>query len=166
MARADVLIIIDMQNGVCRYENESLYNLEKIILEIQKLIAEYKAESKPIVFIQHMDEYLQKGSYKWEIVSELNTEVGSYFVEKSHPNSFYKTELEDILNAVHAKSIEICGAETQYCVDSTIKFAHGLGFTVVMHRDTHSGWETEEMTSDKMIQFYEKIWDDRFVTFV
>ncbi len=44
MATADVLLIIDMQNGVCRYEDQTIGNLDHMIEEINKRIAEYASE--------------------------------------------------------------------------------------------------------------------------
>lgn len=166
MSQADVLIVIDMQNGVCFYEDEKLFDLDSIVPKINDLISDYTAQNKPIIFVQHIDDSLKKGSKEWEIIPELNTESANFFIGKTHPNSFYHTNLEDVLKELDAKTIEICGAETQYCVDSTVKFAHGLGYSVFMHRGLHTGWENKEMDTKDMIQFYEKIWDGSFVTFV
>lgn len=62
MATADVLLIIDMQNGVCYYEGQTIGNLDHMIEEINKRIAEYASEEKPIIFVRHSDNYIEKGS--------------------------------------------------------------------------------------------------------
>lgn len=166
MSQADALIVIDMQNGVCFYEDEKLFDLDTIVPKIDDLISDYTVQNKPVIFVQHMDDYLKKGSKEWEIIAELNTEEANYFVEKTHQNSFYHTNLEDILKDIDAKTIEICGAETQYCIDATVKFAHGLGYSILMHRGVHTGWSSKEIDAKDTIQFFETIWDGNFVTFI
>lgn len=166
MKTADVLIVIDMQNGVCYYEDQVIGNFDQIVPRINERIEEYASIKKPIVFVQHIDDYLEKGSKKWEILPKLNSSRGDSFVEKKHPNSFYQTNLKEVLENYNAESIEICGAETQYCVDSTVKFAHGLGYSVYMQKGLHAAWDSELMTADKTIRFYENIWDGNFVTFI
>ncbi|MFO8069221.1 MAG: cysteine hydrolase family protein [Alkalibacterium sp.] len=166
MATADALIIIDMQNGVCHYEDQTIGNLDYLIERINERITDYALEEKPIIFIQHTDDYLEKGTQKWEIIPELNRSHSEYFIEKSHPNSFYHTDLKEVLEKLDAQKIEICGVETQYCVDSTVKFAHGLGYTIQMQKETHSAWDNAWMTGDQTVRFYEEIWHDSFVTFI
>ena len=100
----------------------------------------------------------------WQIIPQLNTS-NAYFIEKTHANSFYQTELKQLLERLSISTIEICGAQTQYCVDTTVKFAHGLGYKVVMQSGATTTYDTEFMTASQTISFYESIWKDRFVTF-
>ena len=58
------------------------------------------------------------------------------FVRKTHANSFYKTNLKEILDQLSVNRIEFCGAQTEYCMDATIKFAHGL--------DTKTLWDRKQ----------------------
>lgn len=166
METADVLIIIDMQKGVCHYEDQTISHFEHIVSRINDRISAYASEEKPVIFIQHTDEYLEKGTEKWEVLSELNQNQSEYFIEKKHPNAFYQTELKDVLDKLDAKILEICGAETQYCVDSTVKFAHGLGYSIIMEKGLHTSWDNEWMQAEETAQFYEMIWKDTFVTFI
>lgn len=58
------------------------------------------------------------------------------------------------------------GVETQYCVDSTVKFAHGLGYTIQMQKGVNRAWDNEQMTGEQTVHFYEDIWGGSFVTFI
>lgn len=166
MATADVLLIIDMQNGVCRYEDQTIGNLDHMIEEINKRIAEYASEKTPVIFIRHSDTYIKKGSQKWEVLSELDTSEAECYIDKTHPNAFYQTNLKEVLDKLDAHALEICGVETQYCVDSTVKFAHGLGYAIQMQKGVNSAWDSEQMTGEQTVRFYEEVWNGSFVTFI
>lgn len=166
MATADALLIIDMQNGVCHYKDQSVPNLKNLIININDRIKTYASEEKPIIFIQHTDEGMQKGSQSWEIIPELDTSHSKYFISKAHPNAFYHTELKEVLDKENVQSLEVCGLETQYCVDATVKFGHGLGFEIQMQKGSNSAWDNDYMTADETTAFYEEIWNNFYVTFI
>ncbi|WP_438763639.1 isochorismatase family protein [Enterococcus sp. AZ194] len=90
----------------------------------------------------------------------------AYFIEKTHANAFYQTELANLLKRLSVSSVEICGAQSQFCVDATVKFAHGLGYQIFMKRGATTTYATEFMTASQTISFYESIWDRRFVSFL
>ncbi len=166
MTTADVLIVIDMQKGVCHYENQTIGQFDRLVSGINDRIAAYVYENKPVIFVQHTDDYLVKGTEQWEVLAELNKDQAHYFIEKKHPNAFYQTELKYVLDKLDTRSLEICGAETQYCVDSTVKFAHGLGYAIIMEKGLHTSWDNNWMSAEDTVKFYESIWNDQFVTFI
>lgn len=90
---ADVLIIIDMQVGVCR-GSQPVTNLATVIAGIQQRITSYRAQNKPIVFVQHHDADLVTGSADWQMIPELPIEATDIVVQKTHANAFYHTDLQ------------------------------------------------------------------------
>lgn len=61
------------------------------------------------------------------------------------------------------RELEICGAQTEYCVDTTIKMAHGLGYQLSMRYGASSTFDNQFMTAKETIQFYENIWEEYFL---
>ena len=159
---ADALLIIDLQNGVCHQEDQSIDHLEQLVLTVNSLIHNYS--ERPIIFVQHCDEELVEGTFAWEIIPEIHTEKGTNFVNKIHANSFYQTNLQELLTQLTITSLEVCGAQTQYCVDTTVKFAHGLGYQLQMRKSASTTYDTPVMSAETLIRFYEDIWDSRFLT--
>jgi hypothetical protein len=51
-------------------------------------------------------------------------------------------------------------------VDSTIKVAHSLGYKLNMLPNATTTMDNKYMSAAKTIQFYENIWDRRFVDFI
>ena len=151
------LIIIDLQNGVCK-SDQVIFNYENLISKINRRIDYYRSQNLPIIFIQHEDNFLQKNSTAWQLVSDLHYKKNDILLSKKHPNSFYQTNLEKILENLGINNLEICGAQTEYCVDATIKMAHG------MQHNTSSTFDNKHMTAEDTINFFENIWNNRFLT--
>lgn len=70
-----------------------------------------------------------------------------------------------LLTELDCHSIELCGAQAEYCIDTTVKFAHGLGYQLMMCRGATTTYDNPFMKAKETIAFYEKIWDKRFLTF-
>lgn len=162
---SDVLIVIDLQNGVCYYQ-EHLFGLEKLLTKANERISLYRKLNKPIIFVQHCDEDLVPGEEPWAIHPNLDVQTQDFFVNKIHANSFYKTNLQEILNQLMVHNIEFCGAQTEYCMDATIKFAHGLGYNNFMVPNGTSTLNNSFMSAEETIHFYENIWNCRFLEFI
>ncbi|RUT36574.1 cysteine hydrolase [Paenibacillus zeisoli] len=162
---ADVLIVVDLQNGVC-YSKEHLFGLEKLLTKVNERISLYRKLHKPIVFVQHCDEELVPGEEQWAINAKLDVQTQDFLVNKIHANSFYRTNLKEILDQLNVHSIEFCGAQTEYCMDATIKFAHGLGYKNLMIKHATSTLNNSSMSAKETINFYENMWNHRYVEFI
>lgn len=117
---ADALLIIDMQNAVC-FAAGKIYHYDQLISLINQRINQYHQSNKPIIFVQHNDKHLIKGSDDWQIVPDLISSKGRFFVDKCYPSAFYQTELNALLTQHQIQNLEICGAETPFCIESTIQ---------------------------------------------
>ncbi|KRK38944.1 hypothetical protein FD07_GL002008 [Levilactobacillus parabrevis ATCC 53295] len=160
---ADVLLAIDLQNGVC-YGDKPAANMPQALAGINARIAAYRKAKKPIVFVQHTDEDLVQGTHDWELISGLDHRDSDPLVTKNHANAFYHTNLRRVLTSFAAESLEICGAQTEYCVDTTTKVAHGIGYDLQMTPGLTTTVDNQFMTAEQTIAFYEGIWNHRFVT--
>ena len=159
----DILIVIDLQNDVC----EQLYQRENLLTKVNQRIAVYRAAGKPILFIQHNEIGLESGSKGWQLVPELDARTTDFYMDKTHANGFYHTNLQELLTGLSVKNIEFCGAQTEYCVNTTLVFAHGLGYKNFMVHGATATVDNTWLTAEKMIQFYEdKIWKHRFLEFL
>jgi nicotinamidase-related amidase len=162
---ADVLIVIDLQNGVC-YNKEHLFELEKLLSLVNSRISVYRKLHKPIIFVQHCDEELVPEEEIWKINDVLDVQETDYFIRKTHANSFYKTNLKSTLDHLAVSRIEFCGAQTEFCMDATIKFAHGLGYENFMVKKATSTLNNSFISAKETIDFYENIWNHRFLELI
>lgn len=100
--------------------------------------------------MQHNDEDLVADSLAWQIIPAFRVQPTDTVVQKTHANVFYSHQLA-------AESLEICGAQTEYCVDTTTKVGYRIGYDLEM---TPGLTPTAEQT----IAFYKGIWNHCVVT--
>lgn len=155
------LLVIDMQNGVCL---DKIFNLNSVIININNRIEYFRDHNLPIIFIQHNDQDLQPESDDWEIMKSIEYVKGKdIVVQKIHADSFYKTNLKSKLDQLKVDELEITGAQVEYCVDTTIRVAHNLKYKITMHKGTVTTFDNEFLPASKMIDYYYKMWDQRFL---
>ena len=165
MSLADCLIVIDMQNGVLTAGTREIWQRQALIDKVNVRIEKYRQQNFPIIFVQHEDKELVAESEAWQLVPDLQVWPEDFLVRKTHANSFYKTNLQEILSSLTAHKLEFCGAQTEFCVNTSLIFAHGLGYDNSMLAGHSSTYDNEFLRAADMISFYEKLWENRFVQF-
>ncbi|MGL4696359.1 cysteine hydrolase family protein [Enterococcus larvae] len=159
------LLIIDLQKGL-ESEEEKLYQLDEVLAQTNERIDDYRKKSLPIIFVQHEDEELIVNSEGWQLFPALHAEKEDIYIGKTHANSFYQTDLLKHLQLLSIEELEICGAQTEYCVDTTIRMAHGLGYQLYMKKGTVTTLDNGRLAAAEIIAHHEAIWDRRFLTFL
>ena len=160
----DILLVIDMQRGVLENDGQKIYHKEQLLETVNERIKKYREANLPIIFIQHHDSDLLRASDPWQFDPALAITKNDQVIEKNHPNSFYHTSLQKNLDQLHVQSIEFCGAQTEFCLDATIKFAHGLGYQGFIKADGYSTYDDQFLTAPQLNAFYRMIWQNRFLT--
>lgn len=163
MTNKRALLVIDMQQGI-----KPLYNQEKVLNKINERINHFRNTEDPVIFIQHEEKDLPYKSGKWQLDDQLATKQNDYYIRKTHPDAFYKTQLEPLLKSLNINELEICGAEVPFCVDTTIKVAFDFGYKIFMTHGTVSTVETvnELIPLDILYKHYEYVWKSKFLTFL
>jgi hypothetical protein len=110
------LLVVDVQNGVVGGAHER----DTVVANIASLVEKARREQVPVVWVQHSDEGLARGSDDWQIVPELAPGDGEPLVEKSYGDSFEDTTLETVLAGLAPGRLVIARAETDACIRSTL----------------------------------------------
>jgi nicotinamidase-related amidase len=124
------LIMIDCQNtyrqGIMRLEG-----VEEAIVEAQKLLEMARQLHIPIVHIRHdggagtpYDVNAAIGAISDEVAPEGNEVV----ITKHYPNSFFNTELDQVLKSYGVQNIVLAGFMTHMCINSTAHGGFNLGY--------------------------------------
>ena len=162
MNLSDALIVIDLQNGAVKEPNT--FNFDDIVSHVNQRIDAYK--DHPIIFIQHEDEFMPQNSHLWQIISDLKQPEHARYISKKHKSAFFETDLHNLLQSLGVKSIEVCGAETPFCVDTTIRTGHLLGYRINMFHNSVTTHGNDYMSDEQVNEYYEMLWGDGFVTFI
>jgi nicotinamidase-related amidase len=103
------LLVIDAQNGVL----EGAHERDEVVANVASLVDKARREQIPVVWVQHSDEQLAKGSDNWQIVPELKPDDAEPHVEKNYGDSFEDSTLESLLEDLGVGRLIVAGAQTR-----------------------------------------------------
>jgi nicotinamidase-related amidase len=136
------LLVIDVQKDVVA----NALNTPAVVANINSLISNARISGVPVIWVQHSDDYLEKGSTGWEIVDELKPLPSEVRIYKTHSSSFEETALQAQLDSIGAKKLIVTGAQTNYCVNATSNAGVELGYQITLVSDAHT---TEDSDTEK-----------------
>ena len=133
------LLVIDVQNGVVA----DTYERDAVVANVDSLVQKARREQVPVVWIQHSDDHLAKGSDDWRIVPELAPGDAEPLVAKNYADSFEDTTLESVLSGLGVGRLIVVGAQTDECIRATLHGAIVRGYDATLVKDAHT---TEDHT--------------------
>jgi nicotinamidase-related amidase len=134
------LLVVDVQNGVVA----GAHQRDAVVANVGSLVEKARRERVPVVWVQHSDEELARGSDDWRIVPELAPGDAEPLVEKSYGDSFEDTTLETVLSGLGVGRLVVVGAQTDACIRSTLHGALVRGYDATLVSDAHT---TEDQTA-------------------
>ena len=141
------LLVIDVQKDVVA----NALKTHKVVANINSLISSARNSSVPVIWVQHSDDYLEKGSTGWEIVDELIPLLNEVRIYKTHSSSFVETDLQAQLDSLGTKTLIITGAQTNYCVNATSNAGVELGYQVTLVSDAHTTEDSDTAKANDLI---------------
>jgi nicotinamidase-related amidase len=134
------LLVVDVQNCVV----EGSHGRDAVIANIGTLVEKARREQTPVVWVQHSDQKIERGSDQWRIVPELVPGDAEALVEKNYGDAFENTALETVLSRIGVGRLVIVGAQTDACIRSTLHGAFVRGYDATLVSDAHT---TEDLTA-------------------
>lgn len=134
------LLLIDIQNDYFPGGAFEQHNMEKAANNAAALLAHFRDKNFPLIHVRH--ESLREGARFFlpgtpgaDIHDSVTPKEGEIVVLKNFPNSFQKTNLQEILKEKGIKNLVICGAMSLMCIDATARAAADLGYNVTVLED-------------------------------
>jgi nicotinamidase-related amidase len=134
------LLVVDVQNTVL----EGAHERDAVVANVGSLVEKARRERVPIVWVQHFDEEIARGSDDWRIVPELTPGDAEPLVEKSYGDAFEDTALETVLSGLGVGRLVIVGAQTDACIRSTLHGALARGYDTTLVSDAHTTEDQSE----------------------
>lgn len=153
------LLVIDVQNGVVA----DTHNRDGVIANINTVVDNARAEDAPVIWVQHSDDHLPRGSDSWQYVPELVRRDSEPLVHKTYGDSFEGTDLEALLAERGVGRLIVTGAQTDACIRATLHGAFVRGYDVTLVGDAHT---TEDLSDygapppDQVIAHTNLYWQD------
>jgi len=150
------LLIIDLQRVLCQGDY-ACHDIDAVIGRVNGLIARARETDTPIIFVQHEEEAwepMRHGSEGWQLDDRLHARPEDRRVFKTSPDSFHKTDLDGVLKGLGVDHLVICGAQSDFCVDTTTRRALSSGYAVTLVEDGHTTIANGDLTAPQIIDHH------------
>jgi nicotinamidase-related amidase len=138
------VLVIDVQRAIFD-PSPRPFEADAVVQRINALTARARAQRVPVAFIQHQNaagEFAPQ-SEGWQLERNLVVEPNDTVIAKTTPDSFLRTTLDDWLKEHKVERAVICGASSEFCVDTTTRRAAAHGYAVTLAADAHTTHDAE-----------------------
>lgn len=140
METKTALLLIDIQNNYFEGGTNPLEGSLEAGLNAQKLLSHFRKHSLPVIHIRHISNrpgstFFLPDTEGADIHQCVSPTSGEEIVRKHFPNSFFQTNLLNLLKSKEITNLVICGMMTHMCVDATVRAAKDLGYNSVLIED-------------------------------
>ena len=151
-------IIIDVQNILV----ETGFETKKLLEKISYLQNQARKQQIEIIYIQHIETEEALTSEDWKLSPLLKRQSDEKVFQKRYNSMFKETGLKEYLDQQGIEKLVLCGMQTEYCVDISIKVAFEHGYKLVVPEGTVTTFDGDDIPAETINEFYENIWDERF----
>lgn len=152
------LLVIDVQRDVVAHA----FKRNEVVANIARLVDEARKAGVPVIWVQHSDDELVKGSDGWAYVDELRIGDDEKVVNKQYGDSFEGTNLEELLQKMAVQQLIVCGAQTDACIRSTLHGAIARGFNATLVSDAHTtddcSWASTPLSAEQIVAHTNFYW--------
>jgi len=139
------LVVIDVQQGLLYPPaGPSLSAAERLLERVGALLAAARGTGLPVIFVRHdggKGDDLEAGTPGWELHAALGRRPDEPIVDKRFADSFRETDLAQVLRSRGTERLILCGAQSDFCVDTTTRRAASEGYRVVLAADAHGTFD-------------------------
>jgi nicotinamidase-related amidase len=155
MGSPTAVLTIDIQQGlVTGFEADWVGVLERIAA----LLSRARQAGVPILHLQHEGgpgHPLAHGSRGWQLHPAVQAGQEPV-VAKRWSDAFVETTLTRELAARGIGHLVVVGAQTEFCVDATVRRAASLGYDVTLVADGHTTLASRQLTREQIIAHHNR----------
>jgi nicotinamidase-related amidase len=134
------LIVVDVQRAFDEWEAAGKRrNNPEALARITDLLGAFRECGAPVFHIRHAstrpNSSFAPGATGYPVKDEAREIKGEPVIVKRVNSAFIGTDLESRLRAAGIKTLIICGATTNHCVETTTRMVGNLGFDARLVRD-------------------------------
>ena len=151
-------IIIDVQNILV----ETGFETEKLLEKITYLQDQARSKNIEIIYVQHVENPEAQTSEDWQLSALLNRKLDEKVFQKRYNSIFKETGLKEYLDQQGIEQLVLCGMQTEYCVDTSVKVGFEYGYQLIIPEGAVTTFDGEDIPAETLNEFYENIWEGRF----
>ena len=165
------LVLIDIQQDYFEGGQSELFQPREAAANAHKVLSAFRANRWPVFHVRHISTkpgatfFLPDtpGAEFFPDTAPVNDEP---VVIKHKPNSFLHTDLAARLTQANVDQLVICGMMTHMCVDTTVRAASDLGYSVTLIGDACATkdlrWAGETVPAEQVQRAYLAALDGSF----
>ena len=138
----DALIVIDMQEALV---GRRPCGADETVDAIARLVGACRASGVPVLHVRHdggPGDELEAGTDGWRICAPLAPQEGEPVFDKRFNSAFRRTGLQAHLERRGLRRLLMCGMQTEFCFDASVKVAFELGFDVTVPRGAVTSFDS------------------------
>jgi nicotinamidase-related amidase len=151
---AKALVVIDVQEGM--QAEKGAYDGAGVIERIADLLERARKSGTKIIYVQHdggaePGHPLAKGTPGHAIHHAIAPKAGEAVVVKTQCSAFLGTTMNETLKKAGIDHLIVCGMQTEYCVDTSVRAAKEHGYKVTLVSDAHTTGDTPALKAKDII---------------
>ena len=147
---ATALLVIDIQRDLV--DALPAERRAAFVTTVDSLLGRARAADVPVVYVRHdggPDE-LTPGTPGWEVAVEIAPRANEPIVDKRFSDAFRETDLQNVLDGIGADRVVVCGMQTEFCIDATIREADRRGYRVTLVGDGHATYDADGFSEEQI----------------
>ena len=151
------LLIIDVQNILCVGASKAR-DVDDVISRINIVSRKARTAGALVVVVQHetINGGMDYGTDNWKLAPLLELHNTDVLLRKTASDAFLGTELSDLLASRAITKLVVCGLQSEFCVDSTVRRAMALGYPVVLVADGHTTVDNGLLSASQIAAHHNK----------
>jgi nicotinamidase-related amidase len=157
------LMVIDVQQAM--FSAAQPFNGNTVVTRIVEMIGRARAAKVPVFFVQHdggPGDAFDKNGPGFAFHPAVAPLAGEPVTIKRRNSAFYNTNLDAKLKAADIDALVLCGMQTEYCVDATVRSAFERDYRVTIASDAHTTFDSEILPAATIIAQTQHIWNGRY----
>jgi nicotinamidase-related amidase len=139
-------------------------SMDAFMLNLKMLIDTAHKNNTEVIYVRHdggEGDVLAFGTPGWQLEKSLIPRADERVFDKRFGSAFRQTGLQDYLTSQGISRLVICGMQTEYCIDTSVKVAFEHGYEVIIPAGSTTTYANPFLSGEKLVYYYERmIWND------
>lgn len=157
------LLVVDAQTLIT---TPALYAFDRFVNTVSRLIAAARANGTEVIFIRHDDgagQPLSPGNPGYEVYPAFAPLPGEKVYDKCVNSPFRDTELLADLKRSGETRLMVCGLQTDFCIDATVKCGFEHGFRIFVPAFGNTTTDNRYLTGQESYCYHNQwLWPRRY----
>ena len=141
------IVVLDVQRGLFNTSPRP-YQAIEVLRHINSLTEKARASNMPVIFMQYESpNILPFHSEAWQLHESLQVQAKDIVLRKPQANAFIESELQKVLLKLQVDTLLLCGYASEFCIDSTLRYATTLGYQIILVSDAHTTHDKDHLSA-------------------